>query len=159
MTFGVIVPIALILVINITIFAMIMRKHCVTFNLKQRKLVSTTSKNSNLKRQTVILGTCFINMGLTWTFGFLLVLPLDEYTKTVFSFLFCGFNSLQGFLIFTIYILLSKSRRKYMKFAAMEKFRKIKDTIYTSETKNSRSTKPFNRGETFHTRSTETDTY
>ena len=133
MTFGIILPIIAILVVNIAIFVLIMRKHCVTFNLKNKSAItSTASKKLNLKRQTVILSTCFINMGLTWTFGFFLVLPFDEYTKTVFSFLFCLFNSLQGFLIFSIYILLSKSRRKYVKFAAAEKFRKLKKSLYTS---------------------------
>ncbi len=106
---------------------MIMRNHC----MRSKKAISSTkNKDTNLKQQTVIIGTCFINMGITWSFGFFLVLPFDEYTKTVFAFFFCFFNSLQGFLIFTIYVLLSKSRRKYATYVAKEKFRQLKKVLY-----------------------------
>jgi hypothetical protein len=99
--------------------------------MRSKKAISSTkNKDTNLKQQTVIIGTCFINMGITWSFGFFLVLPFDEYTKTVFAFFFCFFNSLQGFLIFTIYVLLSKSRRKYATYVAKEKFRQLKKVLY-----------------------------
>ena len=104
-----------------------MRNHCMR---SKEAISSTKNKDTNLKQQTVIIGTCFINMGITWSFGFFLVLPFDEYTKTVFAFFFCFFNSLQGFLIFTIYVLLSKSRRKYATYVAKEKFRQLKKVLY-----------------------------
>jgi len=133
MIFGIIIPILVIIIINIVIFSMIMRKHCVSLNLQAKETISSTkNKDTSLRRQTVILGTCFINMGLSWSFGFFLVFPFDEYTKTVFSFLFCFFNSLQGFLIFTIYIVLSKSRRSYATFAAKEKFTRLKKSLYSN---------------------------
>ena len=159
MTFGIILPILIIVIINIFIFALIMRKHCVTVRLNSKQNISSTkSKDTNLRRQTVILSTCFINMGLTWSFGFFLVLPFDEYTKTVFSFLFCFFNSLQGFLIFSIYIVLSKSRRKYIKFAAAEKFRKLKKSLYTNDETGSRD-KSEKRNDHFDSKSTESEFY
>ncbi|CAF0740855.1 unnamed protein product, partial [Brachionus calyciflorus] len=107
--FGIITPLAVILLINAIIFIFIVKKHC--FTIKKE----TTGIKKNSKNQTVILSTCFVNMGLTWIFGFLLLIDLGEYLRLVFSLLFCIFNSLQGFLIFLIYILLSKSRRKNLR--------------------------------------------
>jgi hypothetical protein len=67
-------------------------------------------------------------MGITWLFGFMLIFPgMDEGVRLAFATLFCIFNSLQGFLIFVVYIVLSKSRRRYISFTAAEKYRKFKN--------------------------------
>jgi hypothetical protein len=133
---GIIVPILVIVAINTIIFVIIMKKHCVCLNRSEQKgvvLKSTNSQGSNIKRQTVIMSTCFVNMGITWLFGFMLIFPeLDESVRVTFAFFFCVCNSLQGFLIFVVYIVLSKSRRKYFRFAAAEKFRKLKNTVASS---------------------------
>ena len=141
---GVILPIIIIVLVNLVIFVLILKKHCVCLNELSRSksffasssnnINNSIRKDSNIKRQTVILSTCFVNMGLTWIFGFMLIFQnLDERVKVAFAFLFCIFNSFQGFLMFIIYIVLSKSRRKYFRFAAAEKFRKLKSTISSNE--------------------------
>ena len=63
---------------------------------------------------------------------------------------------MQGFLIFTIYILLSKSRRKYIKFVATEKFKKLKKSLYKTDATN-KSQKSNKSQENFNSKSTETD--
>ncbi len=80
---------------------------CSTTSLKSDK-----TNRMNLRRQTIIFMTCFMNLGLTWLTGFFLIIPIEnEYIRTGISFLFCLFNSMQGFFLFTIYILVSKARR------------------------------------------------
>ena len=74
--------------------------------------------------------TCFLNMGLTWIFAFLAILPADDYTRTAFSLIFCILNSFQGFFIFSSYILLSK-----IKYLKVKVFR-CKKSIVKVEIKN-----------------------
>lgn len=156
MTFGILVPIISILIVNCVLFVLILRKHCLALKSPAKSLTSTSTKSSNLKRQTVILSTCFVNMGITWIFGFLVLLPVDENTRIAFSFLFCIFNSIQGFLIFLIYIVLSKSRRNYMRYAAAEKLKKFRNAVSTGDFKSIHKT---NSNNIYNTTSTEIDSY
>ena len=50
-------------------------------------------------------------LGLTWTFGFL---AIDDATF-IFQLLFCACNSIQGFLVFTLFCLRSQDVRKAWK--------------------------------------------
>ncbi|RNA36634.1 G-coupled receptor -like protein [Brachionus plicatilis] len=76
---GVIAPLATIVLINLIIFGLITKNHCKFKKISESKMES--------KKKTVIVSTCFLNMGLTWTLGF---------------------------FIFLVYIILSKSRRKML---------------------------------------------
>ncbi len=121
-----------------------MRKHCFLYRKDKKLIASVASSNTNIKRQTLILSTCFINMGLTWTLGVFLQIPLNEKVQTIIALAFCIFSSLQGFLMFTIYLIFSKSRRKYIKYVALTKMRRFKKALssnkYESSTKSISST-------------------
>lgn len=97
--FGVVLPVLTIVVLNILVFALILKKHC---NLCYSQ--SEQARHRNIKKQTIILGTSFVNLGLTWSMAFLLLIPMDVYAKTAVALLFCVFNSLQGFFLFLVYI-------------------------------------------------------
>ena len=111
-----------------------MKKHCsccccclfknnnntnkILINNSSTSLKNDTTNRMNLRRQFIIFMTCFMNLGLTWLTGFFLIIPIEnEYIRTGISLLFCLFNSMQGFFLFTIYILVSKSRRKHLKYS------------------------------------------
>ena len=55
---------------------------------------------------------------LTWIFGFLVTIPGNSdwiYMKFAYALIFCLLNSTQGFQIFVVYILISRSRGKILK--------------------------------------------
>ena len=59
---------------------------------------------------------CFF-LGLTWIFGFLVLIQYPEntlYLGFVFAIIFCFFNSLQGVLIFLCSIVLAKVEYKHV---------------------------------------------
>ena len=104
---------------------MILKNHCICCKkFKVEKSNNNNGKNMYRKRQMAIFSTCFVNMGLTWIFSLLVVVPTNEYLKTIFAFLFCFFNSLQGFFIFFVYNILSKSRRAALKALTLESVRR-----------------------------------
>jgi len=125
----------LILITNIIIFTLIMRKHCSyclccccclrLFKKRQNSMRLNADnqvlrREHSIRRQTIIFLTCFLNLGLTWITGFLLIIPIrSEYLRTAIAFLFCLFNSMQGFFLFVIYVLVSKSRKKYHSFCLL----------------------------------------
>jgi len=122
------VPISIILIFNSVLFCLILRKHCACF-AKPKLEIAVANKNSNPKRQTILLSTSFVNMGLTWLTGFLLVFQMNEYAKTTLAFFFCLFNAFQGFLIFAVYVVLSKARRDCIKHVTMGQLRKLKKSL------------------------------
>lgn len=126
--FSILMPIFLILIFNSIIFGLILRKHCVCF-AKRKLQIAVASKNTSPKRQTILLSTSFVNMGLTWLTGFLLVFQMNEYVKTTLALFFCLFNAFQGFLIFAVYVVLSKARRDCIKHVTIEQFRKLKKSM------------------------------
>ncbi len=103
---------------------MILKNHCICCKKFKVEKSNNNAKNMYRKRQMAIFSTCFVNMGLTWIFSLLVVVPTNEYLKTVFAFLFCFFNSLQGFLIFFVYNILSKSRRAALRTLTLESVRR-----------------------------------
>jgi hypothetical protein len=96
--FGVIVPICTIIVINIIVFGLILKKHCSACYTENKAGIKNTRK------QTIILATSFVNLGITWSLAFVLFIPMQLYLKTTIAVLFCLFNSLQGFFLFIVYI-------------------------------------------------------
>lgn len=58
--------------------------------------------------QFVRAATCATILGLTWTFGILAV----GYLKTVFQWMFCILNSLQGFAIFMLFVVNNKEAKQ-----------------------------------------------
>lgn len=125
------VPIGVVVFVNIVLLLFIIKANFSCCRKDKMNLHKHSTRNSIRKyRQRLIsmIATCSVNMGLTWIFAFIAVIPADDYTRTVFSFLFCFFNSFQGFFVFVAYILLSKI--KYTKIVKV-----IEKTLLVSRVK------------------------
>ena len=104
-------PIVLIILINFVIFILAIR----TLN-RTGAMVSAEKKSTSYHRvrtATAIL----ILLGLTWAFGALAV----SRAQLVFDYLFCIFNSLQGFLIFYFHCIRHQEVRNQWKWLLLGK--------------------------------------
>ena len=63
--------------------------------------VTNKSKKEQFKRRLINAVCIFVLMGLTWAVGYLSVI---EATSFVVQMLFCVFNSMQGYVIFMLYV-------------------------------------------------------
>ena len=109
------IPICLILVLNAILLVLVLRGIQNTpNNIRSSKIMDEKTSESvfNLKLAKITL-SCSILLGLTWLFGFLAV---GELT-TLMQYLFCIFNSLQGFFIFIFYTLTNDEVKKEWKNA------------------------------------------
>lgn len=139
---SVFVPISIMLIINTGIYLLLCKNQCRccgkvigTEQFKVMRIILKSQKNLNdmhRKRQIAILSTCFFNMGITWFFSILVMIPSNVYTQTIFAFLFCFFNSLQGFFIFFVYNFLSKSKRENLKQSFKNTLTQIKRQFSSS---------------------------
>ncbi len=105
----VLVPIGVTVLINIILFTLIAREHFSFVCCRKQKVKRNLSKNSIIRYRQRLLSmimTCFVNMGLTWIFAFLAIIPGDS--RNAFLIIFSILNSFQGFFIFITYIVLSK---------------------------------------------------
>ncbi len=85
------------------------------------KATSSFTKKATCNRLTTAIFSCFIVLGLTWLFGFLAI----NQVKIAFSYIFCFFNSIQGFLVLIAYILMSKPKRQMW----IKKFKDIRNNL------------------------------
>ena len=92
--YALLLPVALILVINFIILVMVLR----SLSKNQGSKITSTQKQS-MAAQVRITFACATLLGLTWLFALLAVGDMS-YT---FQLLFTIFNSLQGFFIFVFY--------------------------------------------------------
>ena len=103
---GFLAPVVLILAVNSVAFALIIRSL-----LKARSKVAADRRATGLqhaRRGAAIL----VLLGLTWVFGVLAICD----AKSVFQYLFCIFNSIQGLLVFIFYcVLSSETKANYRK--------------------------------------------
>ncbi|CAB3991597.1 adhesion G- coupled receptor G2-like [Paramuricea clavata] len=104
-------PVILILVGNIVVFCLVIRSL-----LTSGKKVTSSLKVSSLQqaRQGIAI---MVLLGLTWLFGFL---AIDD-AKLAFQWLFCIFNSLQGFLVFILFCILPAGTRKHLRKLCSQK--------------------------------------
>ncbi|XP_078666423.1 uncharacterized protein LOC144908582 isoform X2 [Branchiostoma floridae x Branchiostoma belcheri] len=91
--FGFLLPAGLILLFNTIVYIMVISK--LTCRDRNKGKVSDPKKGGT-KQQLRIAITVMVLVGLTWIFGFFMI----NDGRVVFSYLFCIFNSLQGFFIF-----------------------------------------------------------
>ncbi|XP_062597425.1 adhesion G-protein coupled receptor G2-like isoform X2 [Saccostrea cucullata] len=101
-------PVAIIMIINFIVFAMVLRQllGAATKNLNK----TDSTKTSSRLRGAV---TLVIMLGLTWVFA---ILAIDGGAP-VFQYLFTIFNSLQGLFIFVFHCLLKTDAQKAWKRA------------------------------------------
>ena len=99
-------PIVTIMLINFSLFLVVL-KSVITAS-KSNGLRSTQSSQLRTWYQFRMAICLFFLLGLTWIFDFLSV----SDARTVFAYLFCVFNSLQGFVIFVFFVLREKNARR-----------------------------------------------
>ena len=92
---AVLLPTAAILLVNVVVLILVM--HGLTKGRSKLKVTKTRTKE--FFGQARIAFACSLVLGLTWLFA---VLAVGELTDT-FQWLFCIFNSFQGFFIFIFY--------------------------------------------------------
>ena len=98
------IPVALCVSVNTIAFVFILRSL-----IKSGSKITSTKKTSRFE-QARRGAAISVYLGLTWISGFLAIGDV----KLVFQYLFCIFNSLQGFLIFLFYCVFSTEvRAKY----------------------------------------------
>jgi len=99
-------PIVTIMLINFSLLLVVL-KSVITAS-KSNGLRSTQSSQLRTWYQFRMAICLFFLLGLTWIFGFLSI----SDARTVFAYLFCVFNSLQGFVIFVFFVLREKNARR-----------------------------------------------
>ncbi len=102
---GILVPVALILLFNTTVFFMVFRRQ------HQRLGSSLTDRETTVKRSLryarIMCPISFL-LGLTWVFGFFAI----GEAAVFFSYLFCAFNSFLGVFLFLWFIVRNKVARR-----------------------------------------------
>lgn len=101
--YGFVPLVALVLFINIILFILIIH------NVMIKKKVITSSHNRQIMVTQITMAICVSSLlGFTWIFGLLAV----SDGEVVFSYLFCIFNTLQGFGIFIFHLCRDRSARR-----------------------------------------------
>ena len=109
---SVVAPVAAILLMNFTMLIVVMKKlHSHGNNSAvMRNLNAGKVKNSQLLADSRIAFTCNVLLGITWIFALCAV----GKATMVFQWLFCIFNSLQGFFIFIFFTVRKEELRKIL---------------------------------------------
>ncbi|CAH1251520.1 ADGRG7 [Branchiostoma lanceolatum] len=105
--YGFLVPLGVILLFNTIMFIIVIRSLTCAY-ISRGKLLKTkrTRKlRSEILKQLRISVTVMVLVGLSWGFGFFLYI---KDAGIVFAYLFCIFNSLQGFFIFIFQCVMQK---------------------------------------------------
>eukprot|EP00111_Clytia_hemisphaerica_P012507 TCONS_00036725-protein len=104
---GLVLPICFIILLNIVLLILVLRAiHNTPSNVRASK--SIDEETPYMLKLAKITIACSVLLGVTWLFGFLAVGELTE----VMQYLFCIFNSLQGFFIFVFYTLTNEEVKK-----------------------------------------------
>ncbi|XP_078701916.1 adhesion G-protein coupled receptor G7-like [Branchiostoma floridae x Branchiostoma belcheri] len=109
------IPAGLILLFNLLVFILVMTK-LVREEKKQKGLRGAAADANKVDRQWIILqirraGSIMALFGLTWLFGFFVI----DDARTVFAYLFCIFNTLQGLFIFIFHCVMREDMTKWRK--------------------------------------------
>lgn len=102
----VLAPVSIILLFNTMIFIGVLQSVlCIRLRSKMRTSQSVKTRSWYQFRMAICI---FFLLGLAWTFGFVSI----GDARLVFAYLFCIFNSLQGFAIFVFFVLRERNARK-----------------------------------------------
>lgn len=103
--YGLLVPVIMILLGNWVVLVLALK------GMRRSKILRRSARRreqeNHLWTQFVRAATCATILGVTWTFGILAV----GYMKTVFQWIFCILNSLQGFAIFLLFVVNNKEAK------------------------------------------------
>lgn len=97
-------PLVLTMTINITLYGLIINGAI----CRKTPITSTMSQRDALVNQLSMAVCVFFLLGFTWIFGLLAITD----ARIVFSYLFCIFNTLQGFFIFLFHVCRERSVRR-----------------------------------------------
>ncbi|XP_015832941.2 adhesion G-protein coupled receptor G6 [Tribolium castaneum] len=101
--FGVLLPICVIVVANISIFCVIM------YNVS-----NTVAGNRKLLKPRLYLALLLFSvLGIPWVFGFVAELLNGSVLKIVLFYVFCVTATLQGFVLFLFYVVLNRETRYF----------------------------------------------
>ncbi|XP_069175729.1 uncharacterized protein [Procambarus clarkii] len=100
-------PLVATMTANLIIFSMIIHGAV----CGRARVTSTMPERTLFMNQFRMAVSVFFLLGFTWIFGLLAV----SHARTVFSYLFCIFNTLQGFFLFVFHVFRERSARKYWK--------------------------------------------
>ena len=138
---AVIAPVAVILLANIVVLSIVMYKlhqhvkegsqNLCNGDVKKKSVIGIDKMPEILVKDARIAFSCNFLLGITWVFG---LLAVGEATL-LFQWLFCIFNSLQGFFIFLFYTVRNQDVRNALsrqKTKSTQRYRvsgkKIKET-------------------------------
>ena len=116
---GLLLPSAIILTFNIVVFGPILK--AILGSNQQKHVRCSEQESSEIKRRARYFCAISVLFGFTWSFGILAI----GYMTIIFQWLFCIFNSTQGFFIFIFYTLRDQEMQKF--------FRKKKSETSTEE--------------------------
>ena len=103
---AVLAPVTIVLLVNVIVYVLMLKSVvCIKLGLR------TNQSNATRIWYQLRLSLCvFFLLGLAWIFGFLSIGRHDA--SLVFAYLFCIFNSFQGFAIFVFFVLRERNARK-----------------------------------------------
>ena len=106
--FGVLLPVAVIILANLCIFIYIMYSLHKSLNNPLVKRDRTRERETkNIRAQVRLMILLFFLLGISWIFG--LLSHLDN--SPVFTYIFCTTSTLQGFVLFIYFIVIDDSTR------------------------------------------------
>ncbi|KAJ8022694.1 Adhesion G-protein coupled receptor G4 [Holothuria leucospilota] len=110
LTFGMLLEILLMIIFNIVIYVLVVKSVLFRPMLSQKTAKDKRKEMVNRLQYTALF---WILLGLSWTFGFLILIP-NRKTQ-IFEILFCIFTSLQGVLLFLFVCLKNPEVKKALK--------------------------------------------
>lgn len=121
-------PMSVVMVMNLLLFFPIV------YELQNHLLIrEKTQRKHELLRRVLTTFSCSLLLGLTWMFGFFIM--VNRETARVFEWLFCIFNSLQGFFIFVFHVLRNKEAISYWRRCVVRSPQKHSQKSSTSTSK------------------------
>eukprot|EP00112_Aurelia_sp_Birch-Aquarium-sp1_P024728 Seg7957.1 transcript_id=Seg7957.1/GoldUCD/mRNA.D3Y31 product="Adhesion G-protein coupled receptor G4" protein_id=Seg7957.1/GoldUCD/D3Y31 len=139
-------PICLIVILNIGVFIRVF--YALQSSAKGKK-ISKDQKRTGIS-QLRIAATFSCILGLTWIFGIFAIAD----ARIFFQYLFCIFNSLQGFIIFYLHVARQQEARKHWIFFLTGKGLNYHRATMSSSTARTMRT---NKGETYRLRTPSAD--
>ncbi|XP_065680301.1 adhesion G-protein coupled receptor G2 isoform X1 [Hydra vulgaris] len=119
---GILLPICMVIIVNFIFLFLVLRGIGANSNVANR---------IDIKKKARIALGCSLLLGTTWIFAVLAVGSLRD----VFQWLFCIFNSLQGFFIFVFYVAQNNDVRNQWR-SFLGKRNATKETVSSSENRN-----------------------
>lgn len=102
---GLLIPCILVISANILVFIIVMK------SIRESKAVRYDKSGKMARRQVYLAILLFFLLGIHWVFGIIAELLPNMWLAAIFMFLFCITCGLQGFVLFTFFVILDKDTR------------------------------------------------